>query len=190
MAKPPSPKDEPGYIYVFEIRDDIPHKTNFKVGRAVKLERRLRQWSKHWTSKEEVVLLRGWWPDDGTNSTSMLRGKSKAGEKFPFCHRLERLVLLELADLATHAPYLELGFPNVDANAVASGDTSEPSTPGRSHKPSKVHVPWKPCIDCGTIHRELHSFQRARKGKHRNAEYERLVQPVIAKWGRLVREFL
>ncbi|KAF8509565.1 hypothetical protein JB92DRAFT_3083753 [Gautieria morchelliformis] len=191
MEKPSSLKDEPGYIYGYEIRDDrVPDEIKIKVGRAVKLVKRLDQWSKQCTSKE--VILRGWWPgtvedDDGTNGTSLLRGKIKAGEKGPFCHRLERLVHLELADLAVHAPYLEPGFPNTNAKAVATGDTSAPSSPGRSSKPSKVHMPGEPC---GAIHKEIFAFQRVRKGKYKDAEWERLVQPVIAKWGQFVSEFV
>jgi len=120
-----------------------------KVGRAVKLVKRLDQWSKQCTSKE--VILRGWWPgtvehDEDKGSTSLLKGKVKAGEPGPLCHRLERLIHLELADLVVHAPYLESGFPKVDTSQ--SGSSSPPSTPGRSSKPSKAPMPNKPCIDC------------------------------------------
>ena len=140
----------------YEIRDDrLPDEIKIKVGRAVKLVKRLDQWSKQCTSKE--VVVRGWWPgtvedDDDINGTSLLRGKIRAGEKGPFCHRLERLVHLELADLAVHSPYLESGFPNATANAETNGGTSAPSTPGRSPKPSKVRMPGKPCIDCKELH--------------------------------------
>jgi Meiotically up-regulated gene 113 len=137
----------------YEIRDDrAPTEIKIKVGRAVQLVKRLDQWSRQCTSKE--VILRGWWPgtvedDDGTNGTSLLRGRIIAGEKGPYCHRLERLVHLELADLAVHAPYLEPGFPNVNSKAEESGSSSTPSTPGRSPKPSKVRMPSAaPCIDC------------------------------------------
>ena len=138
----------------YEIRDDrLPDEIKIKVGRAVKLVKRLDQWSKQCTSKE--VILRGWWPgtvehDDGSNGTSLLRGTIKPGEKGPLCHRLERLVHLELADLAVRAPYLVSGFPNV--NPEHNDDTLAPSTPGRSPKKrSKVRMA-EPCIDCKNFH--------------------------------------
>lgn len=45
-----------------------------------------------------------------------MKGLVQAGPKGPWCHRLERLVHIELADLATSAPYLEAGYPNVEAS--------------------------------------------------------------------------
>lgn len=114
-----------------------------KVGRAVKLVKRLDQWSKQCTSKE--VILRGWWPGtvehDEASSTSLLRGRVKAGEKGPLCHRLERLIHLELADLVVHAPYLDPGFPNPK---VEQKDPLS-STPGKA---KKVRMPNTACIDC------------------------------------------
>lgn len=136
----------------YEIRDDrVKDEIKIKVGRAVLLQKRLGEWSKQCTSKE--VILRGWWPgtvegDNGINGTSLLRGRIKEGEKGPYCHRLERLVHLELADLAVHAPYLEPGFPNASAKVET---VSAPSTPqaGRSPKHTKVRMPSaSPCVDC------------------------------------------
>jgi len=186
MEKPPSSKDESGYIYAYEIRDDrVADMVMIKVGRAVKLVKRLDQWSKQCTSKE--VILRGWWPGtvehDEASSTSLLRGRVKAGEKGPLCHRLERLIHLELADLVVHAPYLDPGFPNPKLEQKDSLS----STPGKA---KKVRMPNAACIDCGAIHREIFPFKRAKKGKYKDAEWERIVQPVIAKWGRFVAELV
>ena len=38
----------------------------------------------------------------------------------------------------------------------------------------------------GAIHKEIFAFRRVRKGKYKDAEWDLLVQPVIAKWGRFV----
>lgn len=135
----------------YEIRDAMPNNMDIKVGRAINLVTRLNQWARQCTSKE--VILRGCWPesvaqDDRTNGTSLVRGVINAGEKSPWCHRLERLIHLELADLAVHAPYLEPGFPNANAKAEVSSSSSAPSTPRRSPQPSKRRTPVKPCIDC------------------------------------------
>lgn len=113
-----------------------------KVGRAVNLTKRLDQWGKQCGSK--VPIVRGWWPgtveeesdDDGTNG-SLLTGNIKAGQPGPLCHRVERLVHIELADLVVHTPYLDSKFPNVD-----NSDTS----PFTSGSPKKATM--KPCFDC------------------------------------------
>lgn len=48
--------------------------------------------------------MRGWWPEMPLESN--LTPDIKPGDKSLFIHRLERLVQLELADLAVNAPYL------------------------------------------------------------------------------------
>lgn len=93
MYQLPSVADEPGYIYCYEIRDPkTPNQVHLKVGRTVKLVKRLDEWGKQCGSKE--VVLRGWWPgsvnDDGGAGRSLLRGRIQAGEKGRYCHRLER----------------------------------------------------------------------------------------------------
>ncbi|KAF8520155.1 hypothetical protein BU17DRAFT_46876 [Hysterangium stoloniferum] len=190
MEKPASDKDEAGYIYAFEIRDDSSDEIRLKVGRAVKLVKRLDEWAKQCSSKE--VILRGWWPgtvedQDISQGTSLLRGTVKAGEAGPLCHRLERLVHLELADLAVHAPYLKEGFPRVNGESGAS----PPSTPTHSpKKSSKAKTQIRKCADCGQMHKEIFTFRRAEQGRYKNAEWERLVKPVILKWGGFIRDFV
>ena len=85
---------------------------HIKVGRAVKLTKRLAEWDKQCQSKQ--THLRGFWPStpeaDGGN---LARRRVRVGEPGPYCHRVERLVHLELADLAANTPYLNAAFPNV-----------------------------------------------------------------------------
>lgn len=127
---------------MFVLDPKRPDVIQLKVGRAVNLTKRVDQWSKQCGSK--VPIVRGWWPgtvedesdDDGTNG-SLLTGNIKAGQPGPLCHRVERLVHIELADLVVHTPYLDSKFPNVD-----NSDTS-PSTSG---SPKKAAM--KPCFDC------------------------------------------
>lgn len=86
------------------------------MGRAVNLTKRIDEWGKQCKSKEPV--LRGWYPGHvDPDEASLLKGRVQAGEKGPYCHRLERLVHLELADLVANKPYLDPKFPNVDAPA-------------------------------------------------------------------------
>lgn len=48
----------------------------------------------------------------------MMRGRVQVGDPGPYCHRIERLVHLELADIALNAPYLDPKFPNVKADVM------------------------------------------------------------------------
>jgi hypothetical protein len=117
-----------------------------KVGRAVNLVKRIDQWGKQCGSKEQV--LRGWWPDeeDSASKGSLVKGVVKAGEKGSYCHRLERLVHLELAGLSVNAPYLDPHFPK-----VTKSDTSSPSAASNSHRSRKsaaIKKQSEPCPDC------------------------------------------
>jgi hypothetical protein len=164
MEKATSLADVPGYIYTFEIRGNVvpvlvPHEQrawmmfNFadlkrpdviqlKVGRAVNLVKRLDQWDKQCGSK--IQIPRGWWPGtvedhDGTGG-SLLKGNIKAGDPGPFCHRVERLVHIELTDLSLHAPYLNPGWPN---------NTPDPSSSaGATSPPKKTAAKETICLDC------------------------------------------
>jgi len=228
MEKSASPADVPGYIYTYEIRGSSlqtfklllkfilssptfvldpkrPSVIQLKVGRAVNLVKRLDQWDKQCGSK--VQIIRGWWPgtvednsdNDGTNG-SLLKGNIKAGDRGPLCHRVERLVHIELADLVVHTPYLNPKFPEVDNSDLPSSSVGTPT-------PKKAVM--KPCPDCepliylfwwrssisddghgpgGTMHREIFAFPRPEKGRYKGREWELLVKPVIEKWGKFVSE--
>ncbi|KAH9180247.1 hypothetical protein EDB89DRAFT_2110420 [Lactarius sanguifluus] len=140
---------------------------NLKVGRATNLNRRMDQWGKQ--------SFRGFWPGGMGKEGVPMKGLVQAGPKGPWCHRLERLVHIELADLATSAPYLEAGYPNVGANKEAD-------------KGSKRDV--KKCPDCSTMHKEIFTFEKAAKGRYKGKEWESIVKPVIEKWGGFVEAYL
>ncbi|KAH7908590.1 hypothetical protein BJ138DRAFT_1157352 [Hygrophoropsis aurantiaca] len=202
MEKAASASDVPGYIYTFEIRDTTrPKRIQFKVGRAVNLVKRLDEWAKQCGSKEQVI--RGWWPgsvQDGENGDSdsgsggggdsngnagngtLLRGHINPGKAGPLCHRVERLVHIELADLAVHAPYLDARFPKIDTNPSSS-------QAGASPRKGATLTAVKPCPDCGKEHREIFSFRRAEKGRFKGREWDLIVRPVIEKWGKFVADY-
>ncbi|KAL4065266.1 hypothetical protein J3A83DRAFT_4100116 [Scleroderma citrinum] len=190
MAKPPSIADGPGFIYVFEVLDstaDNPYLLQLKVGRAVNLQKRLDQWNKQCMSKDHIP--RGWWPDtlepdsdsDGTNG-GLLRDHIITGEPGPLCHRVERLVHLELGDLSLYAPYLEPDWPD-----VADSDQS-PST-ASSVLSSAKRAPDHWCADCNIRHVEIFSFRRPENGRYKGREWDLIVKPVIEKWGKFVKEY-
>jgi len=60
-----------------------------KVGRAVNLVKRMDQWSKQCSSREQII--RGWYPgavEADEDSKSLMKGRIKAGVKVAWCHRL------------------------------------------------------------------------------------------------------
>jgi hypothetical protein len=143
MTKAPSAADVPGYIYTFEIRGELrPYvpgdkgsycapadesdqdHIHLKIGRAVNLTKRLDQWAKQCGTKEREHIIRGWWPGtvdhsgDAAVGASHLKGKVVAGEKGAYCHRLERLIHLELGDLVLSQQYLNPAFPRIDTSNV------------------------------------------------------------------------
>jgi len=147
------------------------------------------------TSKSDVrTTFRGSWPELPA-SQSFLPGKLQARAKGPNSHRLERLIHLELADLVTSTPYLLPGFPKKVAPPTASGSGSgngdTQTTPTKKPKVQKdldVRMSGKTCPDCGSVHREIFTFAKATKGKYKGKEWDLVVQPAIAKWGKFVEQ--
>ncbi|TFY81131.1 hypothetical protein EWM64_g2886 [Hericium alpestre] len=154
---------------------------HLKVGRATNLNRRIDQWGKQCGSKEQ--LLRGWWPSAiETDETSFMKGRIQAGDKGAWCHRLERLVHIELADLATNRPYLDPAFPN---NVVDPANAVKGTPKKNAGKPD-----IKRCPDCNTAHREIFTFERVKAGRYRGKEWDLIVKPVIEKWGGYVEAYV
>ncbi|KAI0637404.1 hypothetical protein C8Q77DRAFT_1050633 [Trametes polyzona] len=176
MQKKPSAADEPGYIYAYEIDDDNnPDVVHIKVGRAVKLTKRLAEWDKQCQSKQ--THLRGFWPMSADAAANgMMRGRVQVGDPGPYCHRVERLVHLELADIALNAPYLDPEFPNLSGDSAGGGAGRR--APARG-----------PCPDCGAVHKEIFTLPRA-TGRYKGKEWEEIVRPVIEKWGGFVEMYL
>jgi hypothetical protein len=56
-----------------------------------------------------------------------MKGKVMAGKPGKCCHRHERLVHLELADLVSSEVYLDSRWPNVQVDKAAKGDINTPS---------------------------------------------------------------
>ncbi|THV07967.1 hypothetical protein K435DRAFT_815212 [Dendrothele bispora CBS 962.96] len=177
MEKKRSASDVEGYIYTFEIRDpDDKRHIKLKVGRTNNVVRRLNDWGKQCGSKEQV--LRGWYPgsveDGDDDDTSLMKGRVRAGGQGVWSHRLERLIHLELADLAVSQQYLEPGTPNKSKKALGLGN-------GGGHAP---------CEDCGSIHKEIFQFKRFGKGRNEGKEWELVVRTVIEGWGTFVKDFV
>ncbi|KAG9010504.1 hypothetical protein FRB94_010270 [Tulasnella sp. JGI-2019a] len=267
MEKPISKSDVEGYIYCYELRDtkntDI---VNLKVGRAVNLVKRIDEWTKSCESKEPI--LRGWFPgpDEADHADiSLMKGRVQAGSKGKNCHRLERLIHLELADLSINKPYLTPEFDGKPADGDGNDDdgkkpkskskaADKPKAKAKGKATAKVKKPKKtpqkkskrrvysdteddedededyeeaedeeeeeeeeeeekaatpappspvatksrprmkvqvrpPCKDCGQVHKEIFTFQRPTEGRLKDHEWERIVHPVIEKWGGFVETY-
>ncbi|KAF8462467.1 hypothetical protein DFH94DRAFT_605754, partial [Russula ochroleuca] len=173
MQKARASSDVEGYIYAFEILDPADKKTvHLKVGRATNLNRRMDQWGKQCGSKEQI--LRGFWPGGMDKAGVPMKGLVQAGPKGPWCHRVERLVHIELADMVECTPYLEDGYPNVNTNKEAK----------------RRDVKRCPDCTCNTKHQEIFSFERVVEGRYQGKEWEEIVKPVIEKWGGFVEAYL
>ncbi|KAJ4471578.1 hypothetical protein J3R30DRAFT_3299527 [Lentinula aciculospora] len=216
MEKPRSQSDVEGYIYTFEIRDPndpSPPTISLKVGRAVNVVKRLNQWGKQCGSKEQV--LRGWYPGEvdtdseeanDTVGQSLMKGRVKAGGRGVWCHRLERLIHLELADLAVHAPYLQPGWEAFNkgsgrgkAYVDAHLEYASGATPANSSHSKKDRFlanglgnggGGAPCKDCGQIHKEIFELARRVDVDYYGMEWEDIVKKVIDEWGTFVENYV
>ncbi|KAK7689078.1 hypothetical protein QCA50_007769 [Cerrena zonata] len=168
MVEKLSDADKAGYIYIYEVNDPSklhPEILEYKVGRSYKPIQRVGQWENSCRSQRHVVRYIFPGPPDQI----MLTGMMRQGKPAKFCHRLERLIHLELADLSLNAPYLD------------------PEEKDAVHK--MATQPRKQCIDCKKLHQEIFSFRQAKSGPHQGKEYE-MVKEVVDRWGLFVNEFL
>jgi hypothetical protein len=191
MEKARTQSDVPGYIYTFEIRETRESETiKLKVGRAVNLVKRIDQWGKQCGSKEQV--LRGFYPgavepdnNTGEGNTSLMKGRVIAGEKGPWCHRLERLIHIELSDLTCNCVYLDPSWPKIKTVSSASPSATEVKASTSKGEHGSV-----PCVDCGSIHKEIFEFRRWKQGENKGKEWDNLVKPVVERWGKFVELYV
>jgi hypothetical protein len=150
------------------------------------------QWSKQCGSKEQI--LRGFWPGGMDKGGVPMKGLVQAGPKGPWCHRVERLVHIELADLVEYTPYLEDEYPNVGANkdVKKGGKKDVKRCPDCT---CSSHILPQGCAGSqrklgNTKHQEIFSFERVTEGRYEGKEWEDIVKPVIEKWGGFVEGYL
>lgn len=99
---------------------------------------------------------------------------------------LERLVHLELGDLASSSIYLNSGWPNLEPIMEPSAENK----PSASKNLSNSNPIATPCSDCGSVHKEIFEFQRWQRGGNQGKEWENLVRPVIERWGMFVELYV
>ncbi|KZT54327.1 hypothetical protein CALCODRAFT_456803 [Calocera cornea HHB12733] len=184
MEAPPSVSDLPGHIYAYELRGPPSEPVALKVGRATNVKNRLGEWGRQ--CAKEVVLRGLWPPPEGTRErdASLLRGRLKPGDKARCSHRLERLIHLELADISVYSTHLTPEFLAPFPGHLNGAVPASPASPAGKKKP--VRRPLTPCEECGKLHREIFTFERASRGKVKGKEWEEVVWPVMERWGRFV----
>ncbi|EJF56433.1 hypothetical protein BD309DRAFT_878036 [Dichomitus squalens] len=164
LRKPPSQSDTWGYLYALLILDA-------SVGRTNQLNRRYSEHLRNCPSLHPVLL--GYYPPNPDESPEDLAaGRIKPGRMVPYVQRLERLVHLELADVAVNAPYLS------------------PTLPHQTPKGSRMGiVPERvPCKSCHHVHEEIFSLRRY-PGSARGREWEYVVYPIIMRYAWHVERF-
>lgn len=130
-----------------------------------------------------------------------MKGLVQAGPKGPWCHRVERLVHIELSDLVEHTPYLEDGYPNVSASKEVGkkgGKKDVKRCPDCMCSPLILYFDarWlceltkRELYKGDTKHQEIFSFERVVEGRYTGKEWEDIVKPVIEKWGGFVEAYL
>ncbi|KDQ12364.1 hypothetical protein BOTBODRAFT_189349 [Botryobasidium botryosum FD-172 SS1] len=157
-----APEDDvAGYIYAYEIPSESDSEVRFKIGRARNRRERIAKWKKcePWPRNASTVL--------------------KKGKKTKYCRRLEKLVHLELADLVCYQQYLNPGFIAASSSFVAPAPD-----PPRPKGKSGPFPHAKYTCGCGVVH-ETFTFTRIKGG----GEWERIIAPIIEKWGRYVEMF-
>ncbi|KAH9926133.1 uncharacterized protein B0H18DRAFT_1006657 [Fomitopsis serialis] len=169
-----SKADGLGYIYVNQLEHK--HKSHpgvllFKAGRTVNPKRRHGEWSVKCSSYEWHYVYLHPRPE---GATSLMAASLNPGPPGICCHRLEALVLCELADLSLYGQYLHPQFRD-DTSAFKWEDLDQAV---RDRKPP----PEVQCEDCRTVHRELFPFLRATSGPLVGKELERVIIPIINRW--------
>jgi hypothetical protein len=117
--------------------------------------------------------------------------RNKQGPADPLAKQLERLVLIEMEDLATNAPYLHPNFPDIDYSDVQpqSKPASEACSKCKLYSiPSRVESAEAHEILGTTEHREIFSFRRF-EGDLYGKEWDSIIEPVIRKWGLFLTKY-
>ncbi|KAG8891959.1 hypothetical protein FRC01_014418, partial [Tulasnella sp. 417] len=77
-----------------------------------------------------------------------------------------------------------------DYDGSSSGSNGSKGSTGATGKKGKTKGPKmavrKPCKDCGQVHKEIFTFLRPTSGQYKNKEWERIVQPLLERWGTFI----
>lgn len=125
------------------------------------------------------------------NGSSLLKGKVVAGAKGAYCHRLERLIHLELGDLVLSQQYIDPAFPKIDnANVKNTGMAIKQKCAecGYPMLSSNCNTADRRLLG-GTTHKEIFTFKKVKKGKLKGKEWESIVQPIVQRWGEYVGKY-
>ncbi|KAF9534087.1 hypothetical protein CPB83DRAFT_744399, partial [Crepidotus variabilis] len=174
MTKPRSRSDSPGYIYVLELGPNDKDFVRFKAGRSNNVGRRFLEWRHQCPST--TPTLKGFSPGDlSEEGFSSLTGLEMPVPPGPLCHRLERLIHIELADLATNPVYINPSWPQVDHPSVLD------AVHGRRAS--------RPCTDCGHRHQEIFRLRRWNDDEREGMEWKLIIVPIMKRWSEFVEQY-
>lgn len=168
-----------------------------KIGHSKCVKTRFKGWKTQCGPRYESVRAR--WPGCINNpkdyDESLVQeeyvARNKQGPADPLAKQLERLVLIEMEDLATNAPYLHPNFPDIDYSDVQpqSKPASEACSKCKLYSiPSRVESAEAHEILGTTEHREIFSFRRF-EGDLYGKEWDSIIEPVIRKWGLFLTKY-
>ncbi|KAG9090798.1 hypothetical protein FRC06_000872, partial [Ceratobasidium sp. 370] len=144
---------------------------HIKVGFSKVILKRLNEWEGQYDERGNQYV---------NGAVSLLKGTFKPGEAVKYPRRIEKLIHMELEDVAANSLHLNPEF-------MYSEEPGDRTTASR-RKSSKIER--KSCIDCGAVHREIFAFKRITSGKLKGKEWESIVKPIMEKWGSFVAEYL
>ncbi|KAF8601880.1 hypothetical protein BDV93DRAFT_607839 [Ceratobasidium sp. AG-I] len=129
-----------GYIYAYEILNkNTTEHLYVKVGRSNDPIRRIKEWEKQCPSNE--IVLRGVWPNRKSSWDELTPSQKDWGIPCRYYGRLERLISIELNDIACNSPHL---------------------LDGQYIKPAALESTIE-CPDCFKYHREIYAIGRPRR---------------------------
>ncbi|KAL0949051.1 hypothetical protein HGRIS_009144 [Hohenbuehelia grisea] len=178
MKEGPRPKEAPGYIYSIHYVDQG-EQLQLKIGRTKDVRRRLRDWRKQ--CKTEMTLFGVHPLEEEINNNASLRSTSRPrevprlGEPVRNSKLLERLVLLEMIDIASSQAHLMPTWPAVEGSALVSPLA----------RPSQSDLQ---CPGCKKTHVEMFSIARFTEKASRGREWELIILPVIQRWERFISD--
>ncbi|WVQ70911.1 hypothetical protein IAR50_000436 [Cryptococcus sp. DSM 104548] len=165
-----TPKEKPGYLYVYELRDlESDDLSFYKCGRTDNVPRRIGQWTHQCQSKTPSLLDIFPRPDASTSIAPQTSGSDRSQElitsflqgatthvipPLPAMKRWERLVHIELAE------------------RCALDDSSKRAF-------EKVRLK---CVDCSSVHREIFPLPKEKGSK---SNYY-IVEECVERWGRFI----
>ena len=67
---------------------------------------------------------------------------------------------------------------------------SSSAVEGKASTSKSENGSFQPCVDCGSTHKEIFEFRRWKQGESKGKEWDKLVKPVVERWGKFVELYV